>query len=199
MRTDNFQQHTLKKWKMQMFIISAVFALPAAVSIAQDQSPPPLDVVPAVDLNRYAGVWYEIARLPNRFQKQCSGDVTATYTVLDDGRIKVVNRCRNEKGEIEEAEGEAKRSGDDAPAAKLKVRFAPAILSFLPFVWGDYWIIVLAPDYSYAVVGDPARKYLWILSRTSVLDESTYKNILDQVKAKGYDLTSLAKTDQSGK
>jgi len=199
MRTDNFQQRTLKKWKIQMFIISAVFALPAAVSIAQDQSPPPLDVVPAVDLNRYAGVWYEIARLPNRFQKQCSGDVTATYTVLDDGRIKVVNRCRNEKGEIEEAEGEAKRSGDDAPAAKLKVRFAPAILSFLPFVWGDYWIIVLAPDYSYAVVGDPARKYLWILSRTSVLDESTYKNILDQVKAKGYDLTSLAKTDQSGK
>ena len=199
MRTDNFQQRTLKKWKIQMFIISAVFALPAAVSIAQDQSPPPLDVVPAVDLNRYAGVWYEIARLPNRFQKQCSGDVTATYTVLDDGRIKVVNRCRNEKGEIEEAEGEAKRSGDDAPAAKLKVRFAPAILSFLPFVWGDYWIIVLAPDYSYAVVGDPARKYLWILSRTSVLDESTYKNILDQVTAKGYDLTSLAKTDQSGK
>ena len=189
----------LKKWKMHMFIVSALFALPAAISTAQDQSPAPLEVVPSVDLNKYAGVWYEIARLPNGFQKQCAGDVTATYTLLDDGRIKVVNRCRNEKGEMEEAEGEAKRSGDDAPTAKLKVRFAPAILSFLPFVWGDYWIIVLAPDYSYAVIGDPARKYLWILSRTSVMDESTFKIILDQVKAKGYDLASLSRTNQSGK
>ena len=199
MRTGNFQQHALKKWKIRMFIISALFSFPAAVSIAQDQSSAPLEVVPAVDLNKYAGVWYELARLPNGFQKQCAGDVTATYTLLDDGRIKVVNRCRNENGEIEVAEGEAKRSGDDAPTAKLKVRFAPAILSFLPFVWGDYWIIVLAPDYSYAVIGDPARKYLWILSRTPAVDESTYKIILDQVKTKGYDLTNLARTNQSGK
>jgi apolipoprotein D and lipocalin family protein len=198
-KANNILQHMLTKWNMHMYISFALFALPASVSNAQEQSVAPLDVVSAVDLNKYAGVWYEIARLPNGFQKQCAGDVTATYTLLDDGRIKVVNRCRNEKGEIEEAEGEAKRSGDDAPTAKLKVRFAPAILSFLPFVWGDYWIIVLAPDYSYAVVGDPARKYLWILSRTPVLGESIFKIILDQVKAKGYDLTSLVRTNQSGK
>jgi apolipoprotein D and lipocalin family protein len=182
-----------------MSIIFALFTLPAAVSNAQEQSTQPLEVVPSVDLNRYAGLWYEIARLPNGFQKQCAGDVTATYTLLDNGRIKVVNRCRKENGEIDEAEGEAKLSGDDAPNTKLKVRFAPAFLSFLPFVWGDYWIIALAPDYSYAVIGDPARKYLWVLSRTPAMNESTLNSLFDQIKAKGYDLTSLVRTNQSGK
>ena len=145
------------------------------------------------------GVWYEIARLPNGFQKQCAGDVTATYTLLENGRIKVVNRCRKKNGEIDEAEGEAKLSGDDVPNTKLKVRFAPSILSFLPFVWGDYWIIALSPDYSYAVIGEPARKYLWVLSRTPGMDESTLNTLLDQIKAKGYDLTGLVRTNQSGK
>ena len=182
-----------------MYIFLALLALPVAVRNGQDQSKQPLEAVPTVDLHRYAGLWYEIARLPNGFQKQCAGDVTATYTLLDNGRIKVVNRCRKENGEIDEAEGEAKLSGNDAPNTKLKVRFAPSILSFLPFVWGDYWIIALAPDYSYAVIGEPARKYLWVLSRTSVMNESTFNILLDQIKEKGYDLTSLAKTNQSGK
>ena len=182
-----------------MVFFIAILALPIAVSNAQEQSAQPLEVVPTVDLNKYAGVWYKIARLPNWFQKQCVGDVTATYTLLDNGRIKVVNRCRKESGEIDEAEGEAKLSGNDAPNTKLKVRFAPSILSFLPFVWGDYWIIALAPDYSYAVIGEPARKYLWVLSRTPVMNELTFNTILDQLKAKGYDLTSLVRTSQSGK
>ena len=161
---------------------------------AQEESKRPLDVVSTVDLNRYAGTWFEIARLPNRFQNQCLGDVTATYTLLDDGDIKVVNRCRNENGLIEEAEGRAKQASNDAPNTKLKVRFAPAFLSFLPFVWGDYWIIDLAADYSYAVIGEPARKYLWILSRTPTMEETIMQSILDQVKAKGYDLTGLIRT-----
>ncbi len=182
-----------------MYFFLAVLTLPVALSSAQEQPKQLLEVVPTVDLNKYAGVWYEIARLPNGFQKQCAGDVTATYTLLDNGRIKVVNRCRKENGEIEEAEGEAKLSGDDAPKSKLKVRFAPAFLSFLPFVWGDYWIIALAPDYSYAVIGEPARKYLWVLSRTPVMNESALNTLLDQIKAKGYDLTGLVRTIQSGK
>jgi apolipoprotein D and lipocalin family protein len=199
MKAKNNLHYTLKNWSMHMSIIFAILALPVAVSNAQEQSAQPLEVVPAVDLKKYAGVWYEIARLPNWFQKQCAGDVTATYTLLDNGRIKVVNRCRKESGEIDEAEGEAKLSGDDAPNTKLKVRFAPSILSFLPFVWGDYWIIALAPDYSYAVIGEPARKYLWVLSRTPDMNESTLNTLLDQIKAKGYDLTGLVRTNQSGK
>ena len=182
-----------------MYFFLVILALPAAVSNAQEQSTQPLEVVPSVDFKKYAGLWYEIARLPNGFQKQCAGDVTASYMLLENGRIKVVNRCLKENGEIDEAEGEAKLSGDDTPNTKLKVRFAPAFLSFLPFVWGDYWIIALAPDYSYAVIGEPARKYLWVLSRASVMDESTLNTLLDQIKTRGYDLSGLVRTNQSGK
>jgi apolipoprotein D and lipocalin family protein len=166
---------------------------------AQEQSTQQLSVVSKIDFNRYAGLWYEIARLPNKFQKQCVGNVIATYTLLDNGRIKIVNSCRKEDGEIDEAEGEAKRFDDDAQDGKLKVRFAPAFLSFLPFVWGNYWIIELAPDYSYAVIGEPAREYLWVLSRTPFIEENVLNAILDQVKKKGYDLTGMIRTNQSGK
>lgn len=158
-----------------------------------------LDVVPSVDFDRYAGTWYEIARLPNWFQKKCAGDVSATYTLLDDGTIQVINRCRKEDGQMSEAEGKAKRVGIGEPNTKLKVRFAPKILSLLPFVWGDYWIILLAPDYSYAVVGEPSRKYLWVLSRTPTMDETVLQNILQDVKAKGYDLNGLIRTEQTEK
>jgi len=164
---------------------------------AQEKSTKPLEVVPSVDLNRYAGTWYEIARMPFKYQSQCVGDVTATYTVLDDGTIRVVNRCRKENGEIDEAVGKAKLASDAGPNTKLKVRFAPAFLSWLPFVWGNYWIIDLAADYSYAVVGEPDRKYMWILSRTPALDDTTVQGILDRAKAKGYDLTGLIRTTQT--
>jgi len=160
---------------------------------------PPLEVVPEVDLERYAGTWYEIARLPNWFQKKCAGDVAATYTLLEDGDIRVVNRCRTESGELSEAVGRAKLANRKGLNTKLKVRFAPAFLSPLPFVWGDYWIIALAPDYSYAAIGDPNRKYLWILSRTPTMDENVLQDVLDQVKDKGYDLSQLMRTQQTGR
>lgn len=182
---------------MNIIVLLGIVMLWAVSGTAQDKSS--LEVVPTVDLNRYAGTWYEVARLPNRFQKQCISDVTATYTLLEDGEIRVVNRCRKENGEIDEAEGRAKRANDDGPNTKLKVRFAPAILSFLPFVWGDYWIIDLASDYSYAVVGEPDRKYLWVLSRTPTMDETTLKNVLDRIGKQGYDLTGLVRTIQTGK
>ncbi len=165
----------------------------AAMSTLQASSP--VRSLPAVDLTRYAGTWYEIARYPNRFQRQCSGDVTAEYSLEPGGRIRVVNRCRREDGTIDTAEGVAKRT-PGAPDSQLKVRFAPAVLSFIPAVWGDYWIIGLAPDYSYAVVGDPARKYLWILSRTLRLDSSAYDQALETVKANGFDPNRLVPTKQ---
>lgn len=98
----------------------------------------PLSVVPAVDFSRYAGEWFEIARLPNRFQKDCAGEATATYTVLDETQLNVVNECRKSTGQIEQAEGKARIADKSGPNSKLKVRFAPAWLSWLPSVWGDY-------------------------------------------------------------
>jgi apolipoprotein D and lipocalin family protein len=167
------------------------------VLLAQEKGSEQLTVVPTVDLSRYMGTWYEIARLPNRFQEKCAGDVTATYSILDDGEIRVVNRCRQESGEMTEAEGRAHRAADDEPNTKLKVRFAPAFLSFLPFVWGDYWIIDLAPDYSYAVVGEPDRKYLWILARSREMDETLLNEILARVRNQGYDTAPLIRTQQT--
>ena len=156
-----------------------------------------LQAVSSIDMGRYLGLWYEIARLPNSFQEKCAGEVTATYSLFDDGDIRVVNRCRKENGDIAEAEGRARRASADGPNSKLKVRFAPAFLAFLPFVWGDYWVIDIAPDYSYAVVGEPGRKYLWVLARTPALDEGVLAGILDRVRAQGYDTSSLIRTRQS--
>lgn len=164
---------------------------------AQDSASSALTVVPEVDLSRYMGTWYEIARLPNSFQTKCVSDVTANYTLLDDGTVQVVNRCRKDNGEMNEAKAIARKADKDGPNSKLEVRFAPAWLSFLPFVWGEYWIIDLAPDYSYAAVGGSDRKYLWILSRTPSMDATTYQQILERIKRKGYDLTGLIRTKQS--
>ena len=154
-----------------------------------------MKTVAKVDLDRYAGRWYEISRLPNRFQKGCAGNVTAEYVVRDDGRIDVVNRCSTTDGQEKRAAGVA-RIVDEKTGAKLKVRFAPAVLSFLPMVWGDYWIIDLAPDYSYAVVGEPSRKYLWVLSREPTLEDATYRGILERIEAQGYDPNDLVSTPQ---
>lgn len=182
---------------IKIFILSSFIAL-AIDSHAQDKNESPLSVVPSVDLNRYMGTWYEVARLPNSFQKKCAGDVTATYELLDDGGIRVVNRCRKENGEMTEASGRAKRASTDKPNTKLKVLFAPAFLSFLPFVWGDYWIILLADDYSYAVIGEPDREYLWILSRTPTMEDTTFENLCAQIRDKGYDLRELKRTKNTG-
>jgi apolipoprotein D and lipocalin family protein len=165
----------------------------AAMSTLQASSP--VRSIAAVNLTRYAGKWYEIARYPNSFQRQCAGDVTAEYTLEPSGRIRVVNRCRKADGTMDSAEGVAKRT-PGAPDSQLKVRFAPAVFSFIPAVWGDYWIIGLAPDYSYAVVGDPSRKYLWILSRTPRLENAAYDTALEMVKSNGFDPNRLERTKQ---
>lgn len=156
-------------------------------------------VVPEVDLARYMGTWYEIARLPFKYQSQCISDVTATYALLEDGEVQVTNRCRDEKGEMSEAVGRARRADKDGPNSKLEVRFAPAWLSWLPMVWGDYWIMVLAPDYSYVAVGGPDRNYMWILSRTPSMDEAVLQQILEQVVQNGYDLTGLMRTKHTSR
>jgi len=145
-----------------------------------------LEVVGAVDLSRYAGRWYEIARLPNRFEKKCADSVTATYTLLSDGKVDVVNRCRKANGKFTTAEGTAKIV-DKKTNAKLKVTF------FWPF-YGDYWILDLGPNYEYAVVGAPNREYLWILSRTPELDEQLYQRLLAKMSTRGFATERMIRT-----
>ena len=150
----------------------------------------PLETVSHVDLNRYMGVWYEIARYPNSFQKGCVGS-RATYTLLDDGKVSVLNECYDGSfsGMLQAAKGKA-WVVDKETNAKLKV-------SFFWFFAGDYWIIDIADDYSYVVVGHPQRKYLWILSRTNTIDNATYEGILRRLEEiYHYDTSKLIKTIQ---
>jgi apolipoprotein D and lipocalin family protein len=151
---------------------------------------PELKTVSHVDVNRYLGTWYEIASFPQRFQKNCVY-TRATYSLREDGKIKVANQCRDKTpdGKLREAQGKA-WVVDPHTNAKLKVQF------FWPFS-GDYWIIDLGPDYEYAVIGHPERTYLWILSRTPQMDEKTYQAILDRlVSQHHYTLEPLKKTQQ---
>jgi apolipoprotein D and lipocalin family protein len=180
--------------KILLTVVCAIIVI--QITFGQEMPMQELKVVPSVDLQKYKGTWYEIARLPNSFQNACAGDVTATYSLDEDG-IEVVNKCRKENGEMTETKGRARRASDEGPNTKLKVRFAPAFLSFLSFVWGDYWIIDLAPDYSYAVIGEPKRKYLWVLSRAKKLEEATLSGILERIRQNGYDTNRLMITNQS--
>lgn len=154
-----------------------------------------VQTVDAVDVDRYVGTWFEIARFPNGFQDECIGGVTATYALRSDGRLDVINRCQTSNGPTE-ARGIA-RIVDTETRARLQVRFAPAVLSFLPFVWGDYWILGLAHDYSWAVVGSPDREYLWILARTSALDWERYTLALAIATGNGFAVDRLIQTSQS--
>lgn len=153
--------------------------------------PEPVRAVDSVDLGRYAGRWHEVARLPNSFQSDCAGETTADYEVLANGQVRVVNQCRRPDGTVIRAEGRARLADRKGPTSKLKVRFAPAFLSWLPMVWGNYWVLDLTDDYSAALVGDPSRQYLWVLSRTPRLSDSTYRRMLATARRLGFDVVRL--------
>ncbi len=182
-----------RRWPAAV-MLAATAALAPGTARAQSAAAP-VRTVPFVELDRYVGDWFEIARFPNRFQRQCVGDVSASYARRPDGRIDVVNRCRTADGATE-ARGVA-RVVDEHTFAKLKVRFAPAWLSFISAVWGDYWIIGLAPDYSWAVVGDPDRDYLWILARAPHPDEASIAAARAVARDNGFDVNRLVPTSQS--
>ncbi len=148
-----------------------------------------MKVVPYVEVERYTGTWYEIARYPHRFQEGCVAS-KAVYELGQNGKIQVYNECRQGslEGPVKSVRGKAKVV-DSATNAKLKVTF------FWPF-YGDYWIIDLGQNYEYAVVGHPSRKYLWVLSRTREMEESVYQGILERLEKQGYNTGRLVRTLQ---
>jgi lipocalin len=150
----------------------------------------PLEVVPKVNLERYSGTWFEIARFPNFFEKGLDC-VSATYTLRKDGRIDVLNQGRmtGDPSEIKSANGIA-WIPDTSESAKLKVRF------FWPFS-GNYWILELDDDYQHVLVGDPSRKYLWVLCRQKTLDDSVYKQLTEKASQLGFDTGNLERVNQT--
>jgi len=163
-------------------------------AVAQ-QSDQAVKTIASLDVPRYLGTWYEIAKFPNWFQKKCISNTKAVYTGKPDGNLRVLNSCKTASGEISEAEGLARQIGaKDSP--KLEVRFAPEWLSFLPMVWGDYWVIDLDPQYQLAAISDPRREYLWVLSRTPQLDPKVYADLLQRLEQQRFDVQKLELTSQ---
>lgn len=164
-----------------LLFLCALLVLPPA--IRADENDPPMQVVKKVDLNRYIGTWYEIAKIPNRFQKKCARGTTAQYTLREDGKITVLNSCLKSNGKLDEAEGLA-RVVDSETGAKLEVSFV-SFLGWRPF-WGDYWVIGLDEEYGWAVIGTPNRKYGWVLARQDNLPASTLEEIWAILRTQGY-------------
>ncbi|MBU6375269.1 MAG: lipocalin family protein [Bdellovibrionales bacterium] len=180
--------------KSSAFLMSVLALLMVnSGSVAHAMGPkhpkPELATVPFVDLNRYLGRWYEISSFPQKFAKGCTG-TRATYTLNHDGSVAVLNECNLNSldGKLKQAKGKAVVV-DRESNSKLKVSF------FWPF-YGDYWIVDLGANYEYAVVGAPDRDYLWILSRTTSMNETTYNEILERLTAKGFDVSRLEKMVQ---
>ncbi|MFC2077883.1 lipocalin family protein [Candidatus Bipolaricaulota bacterium] len=176
---------------MRIGVAMTVLVCLSVGAVAADE---PLGVVESVDAQRYMGLWYAIASIPTSFERQCIQGTTAEYRLLDNGRIQVTNTCYDAKGNVDVARGQA-WIPDPSESSRLKV-------SFVRFLWiwwfgAPYWIIDLAPDYSYAVVGHPSREYGWILSRTPTLPEDVLDGIVTRLEPQGYDFGDFRMIDQS--
>lgn len=176
--------------------VASLLSMFAGTEAGAQEPARPVRAIEALDLERYAGLWYEVARIPNRFQQRCAAEVTATYDLLDDGTIRVVNACLSAKGDTIRAEGRARLAERDGPASRLKVRFAPGFLSFLSAVWADYWVLEVTEGYTAALVGTPDRRYLWVLSRTPELDQSTWDRLLNTAATQGFDLSRVVRAGE---
>ena len=161
----------------------------AGVTVLLRAKDPDLPLVSGLDLQRYQGKWYEIARLPSRFERKCASDVMANYTLRPDGKIAVENTCRESNGKIATTRGTARLAEKDGPTSKLKVTF------FWPFA-GDYWVLDLDPAYSRALVGTPNREYLWVLSRTPEMAAPQYEHVLARARELGFPIMKMERTQQ---
>lgn len=167
----------------------AAAAILISVFLSSCASRPPLETVPSVDLKRYVGAWYEIAKFPNWFQRGCVSNTRAEYSLNADGSMKIVNTCSTKTGESKTALGRA-TVVPESNNTKLSVNFGGPI-------GGAYWIIGLdESNYSWALVGHPSRKFLWILSRRPILDPATYRQIVELAAKRGYNVSKLELTPQ---
>lgn len=178
---------TLKTRQGLIHVIDGVL-IPTS-STAQNE----LMTVPFVEVERYMGLWYEVARFPQTFQRNC-GATKARYELRSDGRVDVINSCQrlDRAGEIQDAKAIA-RVIDTQSNSKLSVSFVPLLRQF-GFFGGDYWILELGDDYEYAVVGSPNRNSLWFLSRTASMDQTLYAELLERVRLKGFDVNRLERS-----
>jgi apolipoprotein D and lipocalin family protein len=179
-------------------LLSALLLIPSVTSAQKNNSVNQTEVkaVSTVDLKRYSGKWFEIARYSNKSQKNCIGNTTMTYTLKEEDKIGVLNECLRKDGTVIDAKGEAKIV-DKTTNSKLEVRYAPGFMAFLSTSWNDYWIIDLDEKYQYAAVGDEDRDNLWILSRTPKINDAAYQNILRRVETMGFKPGKLVKTPQN--
>lgn len=152
-----------------------------------------LPTAPQLDLARYAGHWYEVARLPERHERDCARDVTAEYTLQADGRVLVRNRCIDARGKTKEAEGEL-RVPDASQPGQAEVSFAPAFLRWWPGAWADYSVLFVDDDYRCALVGTPERDRLWILSRTPTMEPHDVEALKALALRHGFDTSRLIST-----
>jgi apolipoprotein D and lipocalin family protein len=153
--------------------------------------------IPSLDLNRYLGKWYEICRLPLRWEDTGATDITARYFLNESGTVRVDNRCFDEEGEPTRAVAEA--TPQDEAKSRLKVNFLPEYLRWLPFTSGDYWVLKIDADYTTSLVGTPDRKNLWILSRTPELSTAIREDYLAEARRQGFDLSELITPVHTGR
>jgi apolipoprotein D and lipocalin family protein len=153
--------------------------------------------ISGLDLNRYLGRWYEITRLPLKWEDETASDITATYSLNEHGNIRVDNRCFDEDGQPSQSIGEA--TPVDDTNAKLKVTFLPEFIRWIPFTSGDYWVLKLDPDYKVALVGTPDHKNLWLLAREPSLPMDVQDEYLHAARVQGFDLTPLITPRHTGR
>jgi apolipoprotein D and lipocalin family protein len=182
LREEDAMNRLPTRWLSTCGLLLLIMAMPARAA-------EPVTSVPELDISRYAGQWYEIARMPTSFQKDCASDVIAHYTLDKPSELGVRNHCRRTNGGIKSARGVA-RPVEGHPG-RWKVRFSPDWLAFLPFVWADYWVIDLDPGYQWAMVGDPDREHLWVLSRMPAMDSALFERLKKRAEAMGYNVEQL--------
>ena len=185
-------------YKLAKIAVGGVILLGLAATTMVYAQAKPLHVADKVELDKYLGVWYEIARKPMSFQNQCDSNVTATYTFNENGNVLVDNRCTMKDGQQSHAIGEA--FVQNAPFnTKLKVSFLPEAIRWLPAGRGDYWILKIDENYQTVLVGEPSRNYMWVLSRDPHPDPRVVNEYLDYAKSVGYDLKNLIRTKHTVK
>lgn len=158
---------------------------------------PTVQSIPHLDLDRYLGQWFEIGRLPLKWEPAGATDVTATYTLNDDGTIGVDNRCFDEHGEPSQSLGRVKQAGEKT--SELTVSFLPQFLRWIPFTEGDYWVLRIDESYEHALVGTPDHKNLWLLARAHEVDADVERSYLDTARSMGYDLADWIRPVQTGR